>query len=86
MRRIVLTVAATLAMAVPVTAIAATKGRAYYLERGDVAYHFGGETACAIARLPGGDGFRCKVGGDYRARHGVTVNSAEVTITQYTAF
>ena len=79
------TVLLTLLVAVPI-ATAAGKVRTYYLKRGDAAAVEGSDSLCTVVRLPKANGFRCKVGGDYRAKYGVTINSYEVTVTQYTAF
>jgi hypothetical protein len=58
-----------------------------YLNRGDSAATFGGETACNAAPHAGSRlGFVCRVGGDYRAAYGVIINEREAAITQYTGF
>jgi hypothetical protein len=68
------------------TAMASTT-RTAYLKRGDSAVTFGYATSCTVRLLRGrANGFVCNVGGDYRAKYGVTINESEVTLTQYTGF
>ena len=67
--------------------MATSTGKNFYLKRGDNAITFGAETICTDMPHGGnGDGFICKVGGDYRARYGVIINSGEAAITQYSNF
>jgi hypothetical protein len=56
------------------TAVAST-ARTAYLNRGDGAVANGSATSCVVKSIAGGpNGFRCSVGGDYRARYGVLIN------------
>lgn len=83
-----------LVIGIVVGAVVATAGTGYatttrtaYLKRGDTAVTLGYATGCTVRRLAGrANGFVCNVGGDYRGRYGVTINEAEVAITQYTTF
>jgi hypothetical protein len=81
-----ITVLATLVVAVPVTATAAVTARTYYLNVGDGAVPGHNATVCTVVRIQGEAGFRCKVGGDYRGRWGVTINTREVALMEYTGF
>ena len=78
-------VALTPVLAVPLTAAATVKGRTYYRSRGDSAVPGHDATLCTVVRLRSGLGFRCKVGGDYRGRWGVAINSYEVQLPRYTS-
>jgi hypothetical protein len=80
------TVALTLLIAVPLTATATIKGRTYYLKVGDGAVPGHNATVCTVVRMQGDAGFRCKVGGDYRGRWGVMINTREVALMEYTSF
>lgn len=79
-------------LATVATATATDTERTFYPERGDTAV--ADDTAVACTVIPdapgpdraGGDAFRCKVGGDYRAKYGVIISDRQVALTQYTAF
>lgn len=65
----------------------ATTARDVYLQNGDRAFPYAGETTCTARRHAGSRlGFVCNVGGDYRARYGVIINEREVAITRYSSF
>jgi len=86
MRRLITGFVVGLVLGTTATAIASTT-RFVYLKRGDTAVATGGATACTVRPHRGSqNGFICNVGGDYRAKYGVIVNEADVSITQYTGF
>ncbi len=80
------TVLVTLVVAVPLTATAAISARTYYLNLGDGAVPGHDATVCTAVRMRGGTGFGGKVGGDYRGKWGIRINSQEVHLLEYTGF
>lgn len=67
------------------SAVGAVSARVFLLNPGDTAVT--GDTQCRAVRLAdGAPGFRCFVGGDYRAKYGVIIGSHQAAITQYSSF
>jgi hypothetical protein len=78
------------ALALIGTATAAVNAKRYYVNFGEIAVTNGGEVQCLgilkndfIRPGPGSSGFRCFVGGDYRAKYGVIISSQSVKVLQY---
>jgi hypothetical protein len=71
-------------------AAATTAGRTFFLRPTDDAVLYGGDTVCrAVGQGPvrgSAAAFRCRVGGDYRAKYGVIISNQSVQLTQYTGF
>jgi hypothetical protein len=87
MKSLVFGIMIGVAAGIATTAAAVGFGRDVYLNAGDHAIAAGGATSCDVARHGGSrPGFRCYVGGDYRAPYGVIVNECEAAITRYTGF
>lgn len=86
MKSLALGIGIGLAVGAAATATAAI-GRSFYLNEGDWAIPLGGATACQVIRYKGSQpGFRCRVGGDYRAKFGVIITEQHIAVTRYTGF
>jgi hypothetical protein len=86
MKRIAIIITAVAATLFVGAAAGATFTRIFNLRTGDTAASLGGDTQCRVVRLNGVPGFRCFVGGDYRAKYGILIGSQQVAITQYSGF